>query len=85
MTNQNEIKIIESASSADEISECFPAMKELRPNLSLESFIDRVSKQMNEVGYKLVFLRNNGEIKSLAGIRFSEWLFGGKFLEIEVT
>ena len=83
MTNQSKTKIIRSATSDMEIEKCFPVMKELRPHFSAEQFVAQVKKQMKDFGFQLIYLESAGEIKSVAGIRISEWLAGGKYLEID--
>jgi len=65
-----------------ELIKCYPAIKELRPHLSLENFIAQSQKQFSE-GYALVALRINGAYKSVAGYRFVERLAYGKILYID--
>ncbi len=38
---------------------------------------------MDDFDYRLAYLKDNGEVKAVAGIRISEWLHGGKYLEID--
>jgi hypothetical protein len=71
------------ATTDEEIASCFPVMAELRPHLSEEGFVALVRRLADLTGLKLAFLRDDGEIKSVAGYRISEWLAGGKYLEIE--
>lgn len=71
------------ARTDEEIAACFPVMSELRPHLSADSFVSLVRHLGNLTGFELAYLSENGEIKSVAGYRVSEWLAGGKYLEIE--
>lgn len=73
---------IQLACTAEEIIECFTVISELRPHLSLEGFMTLVERMQKNHGYELVYLDDNG-IKAVAGIRMAEWLYIGKYLEIE--
>jgi GNAT superfamily N-acetyltransferase len=67
----------------DEIDECYDVMSQLRTHISREDFLPRVRRQMDGFDYRLVYLKDEGEIKAVAGIRVSEWLHGGKYVEID--
>ena len=57
-------------------------MAELRPHIQSDEFLP-VVKRLNEIaGFQLAYLADD-EIKAVAGFRISEWLAGGKYLEIE--
>lgn len=71
------------ATSDGDIAACYPVMSELRPQISVKEFIPLVRHLGSTTGFKLAFLRADGEIKSVAGYRIAEWLAGGKYLEIE--
>lgn len=73
---------IRLAESDDEIRECYPVMAELRPHIQPDEFVERVRKQAQNAAYELAYL-TDGEVKAVAGFRISEWLAGGKYLEIE--
>jgi GNAT superfamily N-acetyltransferase len=75
-----QIKIVEKE---HEIKNCYAVMSQLRPHLSLEDFVGQVKRQMTNSNFRLVYLEENAEIKAVGGIRFGEWLSGGKYLEIE--
>ncbi|MEO8043093.1 MAG: GNAT family N-acetyltransferase [Acidobacteriota bacterium] len=66
-----------------EIQDCYDVMSELRPHIAREDFLPRVRRQMKGFDYRLVYLKDEGETKAVAGIRVSEWLHGGKYLEID--
>ena len=70
------------ALSEQEISACYGVMAELRPHLEPEEFLPTVKRLTEVAGFQLAYL-TDGEIKAVAGFRISEWLAGGKYLEIE--
>ena len=65
-----------------EILDCYSVMAELRPHIHPDKFLPRVKRLTEIAGYQLVYLTDEG-IKAVAGFRISEWLAGGKYLEIE--
>jgi GNAT superfamily N-acetyltransferase len=73
---------INLAQTDEEIQNCYPVMVELRPHISADEFLTQVKRQMNESNFKLVYLNDEG-VKAVGGFRVSEWLSGGKYLEIE--
>lgn len=75
-------KRIGIASSDAEIDACFPVMSELRPQIYRPDFLPFVRQLEATNNFKLVFLDDEG-IKAVAGYRVSEWLAGGRYLEIE--
>lgn len=75
-----EIKIAESD---EEIRSCYAVMSELRPHIPQNEFLETIKKQIENYKFQLVYLSDDGEVKSVGGIRIGEWLAGGKYLEIE--
>lgn len=73
---------IQIAKTTEEIIACFGVMSELRPHLSLDNFVPLVNRMRQNHGYELVYLEDKG-IKAVAGMRIAEWLYTGKYLEIE--
>ena len=73
---------IELAESDEEINNCFAVMAQLRPHLTAEDFLRRVKLQQEE-GYRLAFIADDGEVKSVAGYRFQNMLAHGKFLYVD--
>ena len=71
------------ARTDEEIQECYPVMSELRPHIKPEEFVPRVRRQMEGFDFRLAFLKDDNDVKAVAGIRISEWLHGGKYLEID--
>jgi GNAT superfamily N-acetyltransferase len=78
----NNATTITFANSDTEIDDCYDVMSELRPHIAREDFLPRVRRQMETFDYRLAYLFD-GEVKTVAGIRISEWLHGGKYLEID--
>ena len=70
------------AQSELEILNCYPVMAELRPHIQQDEFLPMVKRLAEIAGFQLAYL-TDGEIKAVAGFRISEWLAGGKYLEIE--
>lgn len=73
---------IHLAESDAEIMNCYAVMSELRPHISLEDFLPRVRRQSEINGFRLAYLIDE-EVKAVGGFRISEWLGGGKYMEIE--
>lgn len=76
-------RTIAFAQTDDEIQTCYPVMLQLRPHLVLDEFVPRVRRQMEAFDFKMPYVKDDGEVKAVAGIRISEWLHRGKFLEID--
>jgi GNAT superfamily N-acetyltransferase len=76
------IREIDSAAAAHEVQRCFSIMNQLRPHLEEKAFAQQVLRQMTE-GYRLVYLEDKDELKSLAGFRILEFLAWGKVLYID--
>lgn len=70
------------AEDEQQILACYPIMVELRPHLSREEFLSKVNRLARIAGYRLAYLNDYG-VKAVAGYRISEWLAGGRYLEIE--
>lgn len=71
------------ASTDLEIAACYPVMSELRPHVTEGEFVSLVRHLSATTGLTLACLHADGEVRSVAGYRVSEWLAGGKYLEIE--
>jgi GNAT superfamily N-acetyltransferase len=70
------------AQSEREILDCHAVMAELRPHIQADEFLPMVKRLAESASFQLAYL-TDGEIKAVAGFRISEWLAGGKYLEIE--
>ena len=75
------VRIADAETSA-EIARCFPVMSQLRPKVAAEEFAPLVARLAELTGLRIAFLDDDG-IKAVAGYRISEWLAGGRYLEIE--
>lgn len=75
----NRVKV---ARSEREIAACHPVMAELRPHVGPEEFLPAVKRLGEVAGFQLAYLFDGG-VKAVAGFRISEWLAGGRYLEIE--
>jgi len=73
---------ISVAHNDQEILDCYLVLAELRTHIKPEEFLPIVKRLAEIAGFQLAYL-TEGEIKAVAGFRISEWLAGGKYLEIE--
>ncbi|HYJ89341.1 MAG TPA: GNAT family N-acetyltransferase [Pyrinomonadaceae bacterium] len=73
---------IKVAQSDQQILDCYPVMAELRPHIQPDEFLPMVKRLKEISGFQLAYLIDSG-IKAVAGFRISEWLAGGRYLEIE--
>lgn len=71
------------AETDDEINDCYEVMSQLRQHIGRDEFLPRVRRQMDMFDFKLPYLKDDGEVKAVAGTRISEWLHRGKYLEID--
>lgn len=67
----------------EEINACYDVMSQLRPHINRDDFLPRVRRMKGDFGYRVAYVKDENEIKAVAGIRVSEWLHGGKYLEID--
>src|SRR5213082_2824160 len=71
------------ANTPAQIRRCHPVMRQLRPLFQdPEHFVERVLRQQKQ-RYLLAFLEFDGEVRAVAGYRFLESLFSGKFLYVD--
>lgn len=74
--------MIKQAVTDIEISNCFQVMSELRTQLIEETFLSTI-RQMEDEGYKLVYIEDQGAIVAVAGYRIYSNLFMGKHLYVD--
>ena len=75
---------IKEAISDSDIARVYPVMRELRPHIKTEAeFVERVTRQMREHGYRLIYVEDGGAPVAAAGFRFTEYLFSGKILYVD--
>lgn len=67
------------ATTPIELSRCFPALQQLRPQLQLESFVGYAQELQTE-DYQFAYLEDQGEVVCVAGFKISRNLFIGKYL-----
>ena len=73
---------IAAAETSAEIARCFPVMSQLRPKIGADEFTPLVMRLGQLTGLRIAYLDDDG-IQAVAGYRISEWLAGGRYLEIE--
>jgi GNAT superfamily N-acetyltransferase len=81
-TKRDDFRIAVARAPA-QIARCFDVMRELRPHFSnCKKFVEQVQRQQRE-GYFLAFVEHEDEVRAVAGYRFIEWLFSGRFLYVD--
>lgn len=79
----NNTQTIQEAKNDSEILKCFLVMKELRPYLEEQSFVEKV-KRMQGLAYRLIYIPNHdGVALAAAGFRITELLHWGKAIYID--
>ena len=67
-----------------EIAACFPTMHELRPHLAdATELVERVRRQHDEAGYRLLAAWRGQAAVGLAGYRVQEMLVAGRFIYVD--
>jgi GNAT superfamily N-acetyltransferase len=66
----------------EEIESCFSVMRELRTQLVQSEFVQSVQR-LEKGGFRLAFLKENGQIKAVAGFRVTENLDNSRFMYVE--
>lgn len=77
------MRTIELLDSDDARMRAFPVLSELRPHLTLASFLAQARRQTESAGWRLVAAIDEGEVVACAGYRVSEWLAWGKALYVD--
>ena len=70
------------AETAQDIAACYPVMRQLRPHLSLDAFLQAVSELFN-AGYQLAYLKQQEQVVAVAGFRFAQSLAWGRYLYVD--
>ena len=73
---------IKQASSKEDFLNCFEVVKELRPHLKQDSYIDMVLQMMDE-GYKMIYVEMEGKAVSFCGYRYETMFHRGKSIYID--
>ena len=71
------------AETPEEIAATWPVMHQLRPHLDTEAYLSQVLRLQAERDFRLARMTVDGAVVAVAGLRFGEWLAGGRYLEIE--
>jgi len=74
---------INTAKNENDVKECFPAFKELRPHLIENEYVSQVLRQMKNHDYEIVFIKENNVVVSAAGYRVAEYLAWGKTFYVD--
>jgi GNAT superfamily N-acetyltransferase len=74
--------VIKEATTDAEVSATFPVMRQLRPHLREEEYLE-VVRRLQRSGYRLTFAAKDGEVRCVAGFRVIEFLAYGKFLYVD--
>ena len=65
------------------IGRCYDVMRELRPHVTdRKKFVERVRRQQRD-GYLLAFVEAGDEIRAVAGYRFLDSLYSGRFMYVD--
>jgi GNAT superfamily N-acetyltransferase len=73
---------ISLATTDQEITACWPVMRQLRTGLAETGFVDRIRLQQRG-GYRLCYLAENGILRCVAGFRLIENLASGRVLYVD--
>ena len=71
------------AETSEEVAATWPVMHQLRPHLDAETYLAAVLRLQAERDFKLARMSVEGTVVAVAGLRFGEWLHGGRYLEVE--
>lgn len=74
--------ILEPRSDA-EILATYEVMRQLRPHLAREDYVRQIRRLMDQEGYRLVALVEGGDVRAVAGYRYMEMLYCGRFLYVD--
>ncbi|MBK6765305.1 MAG: GNAT family N-acetyltransferase [bacterium] len=75
---------IRHATTSEQLRLVYPVMRELRPHLSEDAFVEQALRQMREHGYILIYLEDDtGTAIGAAGYRRTEMLHWSKVLYID--
>ncbi len=73
---------IKLCTSAEDILKCWAVLLELRPHLLQATFVATI-QQMQEEGYQLAYIEEEGSVMSAIGFRYLQFLYNGKHLYID--
>ncbi len=73
---------ISTANTSQEIKNCFTVMVQLRPHFTESTFVEQVLRQQQQ-GYLLAYICSGQTSIAVAGYRYLENLFHGKFMYVD--
>lgn len=74
---------IAEAETREEVARCFPVMRQLRTHFAEEqTFVAQVERQ-REAGYRIAFAEDGKAVRAVAGYRFLESLYAGRFCYVD--
>ena len=74
---------IELADSDAQIAATFDVMRQLRSHLVREEYVPRIRQLMNNDGFQLGALIDDGEVRAVAGYRYMDMLYCGRLLYVD--
>lgn len=74
---------IRPATSDEEIASTFDVMHQLRSQLLRDDYVLEVRNMMASDGYRLAALTDEGDVRAVAGYRFTQMLYCGRLLYID--
>lgn len=66
-----------------ELKECYPVLKELRPHLSYEEYINIYNQAHSNEGYEIIAIRKKNQVVALMGYRILSDFVRGRHLYID--
>ena len=75
--------VVQAANTDEEILATREIILQLRPSVRAEEFLPTVRRMMRTDGYHLVTLQEDGSVRAVAGYRFMEMLYSGRFLYVD--
>lgn len=76
-------KKIFTVSSKEDLERCYPVIKELRPHLSYEEYLNIYEQSQKSDGYELVAIEENHQILAVMGYRYLTDFVRGKHIYID--
>ncbi|MBD0332618.1 MAG: GNAT family N-acetyltransferase [Chitinophagaceae bacterium] len=73
---------IKQATEKEDFLNCWPVVKELRPHLSPEQYVEMVLQMLDET-YQIVFIEEDGNAVSFCGFRYTTMFHRGKCIYID--
>lgn len=74
---------ISIAETDGDIAATWAVMQQLRPHLDAAGYLALVQRLRTKGDFRLARMTVDSEVVAVAGLRFGEWLPGGRYLEIE--